>query len=301
MRDVDDPRFFVTIVRSQSLAAAARALDVTPSAVTQRLQSLEAKLGVRLLDRGSRKLRLTDEGELFFVESETLMQRYDALVDAVRSRKSLVRGHLRVLGTLGFGRKYLTPAISQFHSLHEQLDVTLTLSDRWVGNDDAPYDVIVHIGELIDSSQVAYRIAANERFLLASPAYVKRRGPPQSPDELSKHACLVLRENDSDVSLWRFIGARKKEHTVRVHSSLSSNDGDVIKQWAIAGKGIMIRSEWDVADELRSGKLARLLPDWKLPEANVVALVPQRRGMSARSRAFIDFLAEKFQPAPPWR
>jgi DNA-binding transcriptional LysR family regulator len=301
MRDIDDPRFFLNIVRNGSLAGAARVMNVTPSAVTQRLQGLEAKLGVRLLDRGSRKLRLTDEGELFHSESEIITARYDALIDAVRSRRSIVRGHLRVLGTLGFGRKYLAPIIASFHERNPQLEVTLTLSDRWVVSDDAPYDVIVHIGELLDSSQVAFRVATNERFLLVSPAYVKRNGVPDSPSALTRHACLVLRENDEDVTLWRFLGARRKEQTVRVRAVLASNDGGVIKQWALAGRGVMIRSEWDVADELRSGKLVRLLPQWALPEANVVALVPQRRGMSARSRSFIEFLAARFQPEPPWR
>ncbi len=301
MREVDDPRFFIAIVRSGSLAGAARAMEVTPSAVTQRLQSLEAKLGVRLLDRGSRRLRLTDEGELFHAESEVIAQRYDMLIDAMQSRRSIVRGHLRVLGTLGFGRKYLAPAIAEFHEQNPQLEVTLTLSDRWVVNDDAPYDVVVHIGELPDSSQVAFRIAANERFVVSSPAYIKRQGGVESPEALTKHACLVLRENDQDVSLWRFFGVRRKEQTVRVHATLASNDGDVIKQWALAGKGVMIRSAWDVASELRSGKLVRLLPQWKLPDANVVALVPQRRGMTARSRLFIEFLATKFQPKSPWQ
>ncbi len=301
MREVDDPRFFIAIVRSGSLAGAARAMEVTPSAVTQRLQSLEAKLGVRLLDRGSRRLRLTDEGELFHAESEVITQRYDMLIDAMQSRRSIVRGHLRVLGTLGFGRKYLAPAIAAFHEQNPQLEVSLTLSDRWVVNDDAPYDVVVHIGELPDSSQVAFRIAANERFVLASPAYIKRQGGVDTPEALTKHACLVLRENDQDVSLWRFFNARRKEQTVRVHATLASNDGDVIKQWAMAGKGVMIRSAWDVATELRSGKLVRLLPQWKLPDANVVALVPQRRGMAARSRLFIEFLAAKFQPKSPWQ
>jgi DNA-binding transcriptional LysR family regulator len=301
MKEIDDPRFFLAIVRNGSLAAAARALNVTPSAVTQRLQGLESKLGVRLLDRGTRKLQLTGEGELFFSESEIIAERYDQLIDAVQSRRSIVRGHLRVLGTLGFGRRYLATAVAEFHALHAQTEVTLTLSDRWVVNDDAPYDVIIHIGELLDSSKVAFRLAANERFVLASPAYLKRRGTPEAPKDLVDHACLVLRENDQDVTLWRFIGARQREQTVRVNSTLASNDGEVIKQWACAEKGVMIRSEWDVASELKSGRLVRLLPQWKLPDANIVALVPERRGMTARSRAFIEFLASRFQPVPPWR
>ncbi len=301
MREVDDPRFFQTIVAAGGLAAAARAMNVTPSAVTQRLQALELKLGVRLLDRGTRKLRLTDEGELFHAESEKITAQYDALLDALHTRQSIVRGHLRILATLGFGRTHVAPAIADFHTQHPQVGVTLTLSDRWVDFDEAPFDAVIHVGALPDSSQVAFRIAANQRFLVASPGYLRRHGAPKSPGELADHACLVLRENDDDVTLWRFIGARKKEVSVRVRPMLASNDGDVMKQWAIADKGLMIRSEWDVARELRAGSLQAVLPAWRLPPANIVALVPQRRGLSARTRFFIEFLAARFKPEPPWR
>ncbi len=301
MRDIDDPRFFLHIVRGGSLAAAARALNVTPSAVTQRLQTLEAKLGLQLVDRSARKLRLTDEGELFTSESEKILEQYDRMIDALQSRRSLVRGHLRVQGTFGFGRRYLAPALAAFQSEHPQLKITLHLTDRWVETESGGYDVVVHIGELANSSRVAFRIASNERLMLASPAYLKREGMPKSPDDLPVHSCLLLQENDEDVGLWRMQSSRSKTATVRVQASLLSNDGDVIKQWALAGRGIMLRSEWDTASEIAAGKLVRVLPEWRLPEANVYALVPQRKGLSSRAREFIQFLSAQFQPEPPWR
>jgi DNA-binding transcriptional LysR family regulator len=301
MRDIEDPRFFLHIVRNGSLAGAARALNVTPSAVTQRLQTLEAKLGLQLIDRAARRLQLTDEGELYALESEKILGQYDALIDQLQARRSLVRGHLRVRGTFGFGRKYVAPALAEFQREYSQLRVTLNLSDRWVDTDDASFDVVVHVGELADSSRVAFRIAPNERLMLASPAYLKRAGSPKTPADLAQHSCLLLQENDEDVGLWRLQTARGKEETVRVQPSLLSNDGDVIKQWTLAGRGIMLRSEWDTASEVASGKLVRVLPDWRLPDANVYALVPQRKGLSTRARAFINFLSAKFQPKPPWR
>jgi DNA-binding transcriptional LysR family regulator len=301
MRDIDDPRFFLHIVRGGSLAAAARALNVTPSAVTQRLQNLEAKLGLQLVDRAARKLQLTDEGELFATESETILQQYDTMIDALQARRSLVRGHLRVQGTFGFGRKYLAPALAAFQAEHPQLKITLHLTDRWVETESGGYDVVVHIGELANSSRVAFRIAPNERLMLASPAYLKREGAPKSPDDLPLHSCLLLQENDEDVGLWRMQSSRGKSAAVRVQASLLSNDGDVIKQWALAGRGIMLRSEWDTANEIAAGRLVRVLPDWRLPEANVYALVPQRKGLSTRAREFINFLSSQFQPTPPWR
>lgn len=301
MRDIDDPRFFLHIVRGGSLAAAARALNVTPSAVTQRLQHLEAKLGLQLVDRAARKLQLTDEGELFATESEAILQQYDTMIDALQARRSLVRGHLRVQGTFGFGRKYLAPALAAFQAEYPQLKITLHLTDRWVETESGGYDVVVHIGELANSSRVAFRIAPNERLMLASPAYLKREGAPKSPDDLPLHSCLLLQENDEDVGLWRMQSSRGKSAAVRVQASLLSNDGDVIKQWALAGRGIMLRSEWDTANEIAAGRLVRVLPEWRLPEANVYALVPQRKGLSTRAREFINFLSSQFQSTPPWR
>jgi DNA-binding transcriptional LysR family regulator len=301
MRDIDDPRFFIHIVRNGSLAGAARAMNVTPSAVTQRLQNLEGKLGVQLIDRAARKLQLTDEGELYAVEAEKILRQYDALIDTLQTRQSLVRGHLRVQGSFGFGRKYLAPALADFQVQYPQVRVTLNLTDRWVDTEDASYDLVVHVGALADSSRVAFRIAPNDRYMLASPSYLKRSGVPDVPEDLSKHSCLLLQENDEDVGLWRLHAARGKAQTLRVQASLLSNDGDVIKQWSLAGRGIMLRSEWDTAQEIANGKLVRVLPEWKLAEANVYALVPQRKGLSTRARAFINFLSARFDPLPPWR
>lgn len=301
MRETDDPRFFALLLREGSLTGAARQLAVTPSAVTQRLQGLEAKLGVRLLDRSTRRMLLTDEGALYHEHAQTLVRDYDELIDTLRSRKALVRGHLRVQGPLGFGRRYLASIVARFHTAHPQLDIALTLSDRRadVGTAGDAHDLVVHIGELRDSSQVAYPVAPNGRVLCAAPAYLKRAGRPAMPDDLNQHACLVLRENDEDVTMWRFRNGRR-EAAVRVKPVLSSNDGDVIRQWALAGKGVMLRSEWDVADLLRAGKLEALLPAWKPPSANVVALVAERKGMSARVKTFLAFLAAELKP-PPWR
>jgi DNA-binding transcriptional LysR family regulator len=297
MRETDDPRFFALLLREGSLAATARQLGVTPSAVTQRLQGLEAKLGVRLLDRSTRRMLLTDEGALYHEHAQTLVRDYDELIDTLRSRRALVRGRLRVHGPLGFGRRYLAPIVARFHTLHPQLDIALTLSDRRAEGD--VHDLVVHIGALRDSSQVAYPIAPNERVLCAAPAYLRRAGRPAAPDDLNQHACLVLRENDEDVTMWRFRNG-KRDAAVRVKPVLSSNDGDVIKQWALAAKGVMLRSEWDVAELLRAGKLEALLPAWKPPAANVVALVAERKDLSARVKTFLAFLAAECKP-PPWR
>ena len=298
--DITDLRFFVTITESGSLAEAARRLDVTPSAVSQRLRQLESRLGLQLAHRSTRRFVLTEEGELFHAGVAALLEDLDRLVDSLRERSGEVAGTLNVGGPLGFGRNHLAAAIADFHSLHPRLKVSLTLSDVLSAADANRFDMIVHIGSLADSSMVAYPIAPNTRFICAAPAYLAGRPAPREPRELAQHDCIVLRENNEDVTLWRF-RKKRSEVSVRVPAILSSNDGDVARQWALRGKGLFVRSEWDVAESLASGRLVRVLADWTLPDADVVALAPRRAGMSARAKLFLSFLQARFQPLPPWR
>jgi DNA-binding transcriptional LysR family regulator len=298
--DITDLRFFVTITASGSLAEAARRLDVTPSAVSQRLRQLESRLGLQLAHRSTRRFVLTEEGELFRQGVANMVGDLDQLIDSLRERSGEVAGTLNVGGPLGFGRRYLAGAIADFHARHPRLKVSLTLSDVLSVADADRFDMIVHIGTLSDSSMVAYPIAPNSRFVCASPAYLKRHPAPADPKDLAAHDCIVLRENNEDVTLWRF-RKRRGEVAVRVPAVLSSNDGDVVKQWALAGKGLFVRSEWDVADCLAAGTLVRVLADWTLPDADVVAVAGQRAVMSARAKLFLAFLQERFHPKPPWR
>lgn len=298
--DTTDLRFFVTLTESGALAEAARRMDVTASAVSQRLRQLENRLGVQLVQRSTRRFSLTDEGELFYTKALTLLAELDALIDSLRARSGEVAGTLHVRGPLGFGRQHLAGALADFHSQHPKLVVALTLSDVPPAADADRFDLIVHIGDLANSSMVAYPIAPNTRILCASPDYLARHAPPQRPEDLTGHQCLVLRENEEDVSLWRFRKGRT-EAAVRIAPAMSSNDGDVTRQWALTGKGIIMRSEWDVAEHLASGRLVRLLDGWRLPDADIVALIPQRHGVSARVKLFLAFLQARFQPVPPWR
>jgi DNA-binding transcriptional LysR family regulator len=298
--DATDLRFFVAVTEAGSLAEAARRMDVTPSAVSQHLRQLERRLGLHLVHRSTRSFSLTDEGELFYAGALDLLAQFDALAERLRTRSGQVAGKLNVCGPLGFGRHYLAPALADFHTLHPGLSVSLALSDEVPASDAQQFDLVVHIGHLPDSRMVAHPIAPNARFLCASPEYLARRPAPSGPQELAQHDCLVLRENQEDVTLWR-LRRHRKEVSVRVPSALCSNDGEVVKCWALAGKGIMLRSEWDVADHLRDGRLVRVLTDWKLPDADVVALVDHRAGMSARVRMFLAFLQQRFQPKAPWR
>lgn len=298
--DTTDLRFFVTLAESGTLTEAARRMDVTASAISQRLQQLEKRLCVHLIHRSTRRFTLTDEGELFYTKAVTLLSELDALIESLRARSGEVAGTLHVWAPLGFGRKHLAPLLADFHTRHPKLVVSLTLSDVRPSADADRFDLIVHIGELFDSSMIAYPIAPNRRFVCASPAYLQRQGMLQAPEELTRHSCIVLRENEEDVSLWRF---RKEgqEVSVRVTPSLNSNDGEVTSGWALAGKGIILRSEWAIAEYLRSGELVSVLDDWQVSDVDIVALIPQRHGVSARVKLFLALLKERFQPVPPWR
>jgi DNA-binding transcriptional LysR family regulator len=300
MLTLDDIRFFQTLVNAGSMVAAARQLDVTPPAITQRLQQIEARYGIRLVDRSTRSMRLTDEGELLYEKGALICAESDALLDLLAARSGVVTGHLRVSAPSRFGRHHIAPLVAEFHTLYPSLKVSLQLTDSPMLQDAGASDVIFQIGELHDSSLVRYPLAPNNRLLCASPAYLRRKGLPAAPEDLIAHECISLRHNNEDVTLWKFMRGAEARN-VRIDPVLAANDGDVVCQWALQDKGIISRSEWDVAEALKAGRLVHLLPEWELAPANIAALVPQRKGMSARAKAFIAFVIEHFSPTPPWR
>lgn len=306
--DIDDLRFMLELDRHGSLAALARAENITPPAITKRLNQLEARLGLRLALRTTRRLQLTHEGHLLAQHATGVLGQMQAIEEALQARSQVVAGKLKVHGPLGFGRRHLAPLMAQFRERHPNVQAQLYLSDNLmlpqlpVHGRDA-FDLLISIGEIPDSRWVSHRIAPNRRILCAAPAYLKRAGQPAKPADLADHDCLVLRENDEDVTLWRFHGAagRSAPQTVRVQAAMESNDGEVIHQWCLAGKGVMIRSEWDVHDSLADGRLVELLPRHRPAQADIMALVPQSKVASARTRHFIALLKAAFQPHPPWR
>lgn len=300
MISTDDLTFFHMIASSPSLAEAARRLNVTPPAVTQRLRALEAKVGVKLIDRTSRGLSLTDEGELVASEGATIIGAIDDLSERLASRTSQVRGHLRVAAPYGFGRRHVAPIVQQFAVDHPAASATLELSDSPIRQMSESWDIIVHIGALPESDRLVTTLAPNRRILCAAPAYLASAGPLENPMDLAAHRCLALRENNEDVTLWRFSHARHGKMTVRIKPSLSSNDGEIIRDWALAGLGVIVRSEWDVAEDLAAGRLTEVLPHWSLSAADVVALLHARQGRSGRTNAFLQSLRDRLSPAP-WR
>jgi len=297
----EDLRFFNVLAQSTSLAEAARKMDVTPPAVTQRLQALEARIGIRLIDRSGRRMVLTDEGDLVASHGMVVAEAMEALAEALANRKKSVTGHLRITAPHGFGRLHVAPVVDAFAKAHAGVTVTLDLSDHpgahWVESSD----VIVHIGTPPGAqNQIVTTLAPNRRILCASRGYLASAGPIQSPSDLQRHRCLVVRENDEDVTLWRFAHASREPQTVRIRPTMCSNDGAVVREWAVAGQGVAMRSEWNVAADLAAGRLQRVLPRWEVPAADVVAMLGTRFGRSARATAFLAMLRQELTP-PPWR
>jgi DNA-binding transcriptional LysR family regulator len=296
----EDLRFFNVLAKSASLAEAARKMDVTPPAVTQRLSALEARIGIRLIDRSGRKMKLTDEGDLFASHGTMVAEAMEALSEALANRKKAVSGHLRIAAPHGFGRLHVAPVVDAFARQHEGVTVTLDLSDHPGAQLVESNDVIIHIGPPGPMNQIVTTLAPNRRILCASPDYLADAAPVQSPSDLMRHRCLVVRENDEDVTLWRFLHTSREPETVRIRPTMCSNDGAVVREWALAGQGVAIRSEWNVGADLAAGRLKRVLPSWEVPPADVVAMLGARFGRSARTTAFLAMLRQSLSPAP-WR
>lgn len=302
MITTEDLKFVTTIANYRTLADAARALNITPPSVTLRLQNIERKLSVKLIQRPSRVVSLTEEGQLLIDKGLPILQGLDELQEQIAERKEQVSGKLRVLAPLGFGNDYIAPLLGDYRVKHPQLDIELELSDNPNWSAHHKWDIIIYIGALNDSSLKMLTLATNQRYICASKEYVQEMGYPETPKDLLKHRCIALRENNEDVTLWNFTSVFDGKHEViRINPTLASNEGRVIKDWAISGLGVIMRSEWDVQPQLNSGKLIRLLPNYSLPSANIVALLSSpEKERSARISGFITLLRERLTPCP-WK
>lgn len=290
-----DLAFFRLLVKHGSLAATAQEMGVTPSSCSKRLAKLEARLGVRLLQRTTRRIGLTPEGETYLAEGARLLDDMDELEQRVAGAHAQPRGLLRVGATFGFGRRQIAPRVARFAEKYPQVEVQLTLSDRPFNLVEHGYDVVIRFGELPDVRLSARLLAHNHRVLCAAPAYLQAAGEPMAPRDLLQHRCLVLRESDDTFGTWHLYNGAQHQ-SVKVGGPLSSNDGDCVLNWALSGHGILIRSEWDVAPHLRSGRLRLVMPDWQPAPAPIYAVYPTRSQLSAKVRAFVDFLHAELEP-----
>ena len=295
-----DLGFFSTLVYSGSLGAAARELGVTTPAVSKRLAQMEERLGLTLINRTTRRMSLTPEGEVYLEHARRILGDIDDLEHLLWGSRAEPKGLLRVNATLGFGRSRIAPLVSAFVRKHPQIDLQLQLSVSPPPLSDDAYDVCFRFGHPPDSRAIARFIAPNRRIVVAAPTYLKKFGEPRTPADLVKHNCLGIRQGDEAYGLWRFANLRAKSkaeasESVKISGNLTTNDGEIAVNWALDGHGILLRAEWDVARYLRSGRLVQLLQNFSTPDADIYAVYAQRHKSSARVKALIDFVAAAFE------
>jgi DNA-binding transcriptional LysR family regulator len=289
--------FFVAIARSGSLSGAARELGISTAAVSKRLAQLEARLGIALINRTTRRMNLTPEGEVLYEHARRILGDIDDLDQLLSKSKGTPRGLLRVNATLGFGRIHVAPVVGRYAAMHPDVDVQLQLSAHPPPISEDSFDVCVQFGATPDGRVIARRLAPNRRLLCASPKYIATHGMPKTPGELAGHDCIGIRQGDDAYGVWRLTtgrGTKERTESIKVRGNLTTNDGEIAVSWALEGRGIVMRAEWDVQRYLASGRLVAVLPQYRTPEADIYAVYAHRHQLSLRVRSFVDFLSAAF-------
>ncbi len=297
-----DLGFFVSLVNAGSLSGAAREQGISAAAVSRHLSLMESRLGYALLNRTTRHMSLTPEGEMYLDYARKIQSDMDDLADRLLGASAAPQGLLRVNATLGFGRSHIAPLISEFCKKYPKVDVQLQLSVNPPPGVDDAFDVCFRFGNPPDSRSIAKFIAPNRRVLVASPAYLNENGTPLTPVDLKQHNCIGIRQGDEAYGTWRFTpikgkGKKKIDETisVKVRGNLTTNDGGIAVSWALDGHGILLRAEWDVQKYIESGQLVTVLDDFTSPDADIYAVYAERHRTSLRVKTLVEFVAAKFQ------
>ncbi|WP_454878420.1 LysR substrate-binding domain-containing protein [Serratia inhibens] len=293
----DDLAVFLHVVDRHSFSAAARDLQISPKAVSKQIARLEGALGTTLFERNTRNLRITDEGRAIAERARVALSVLDEVKELARGGSRELTGNIRLTAPAPFGRKFVAAAITDFSRLHPRVGFDLRLSDQIQDLYSGDLDLAIRMGELADSRLLARRVADNRRILVASPAYIKAHGSPQSPEALKNHNCLVFAYPGLLQNTWR-IQKNGLEEAIVIDGTLSSDNGDVLHEWCLTGLGISLRETWDVHEELRSGHLIRVLVDWEGVASKISLVRARREPVPHRLTAFSDFLLERWRLAP---
>ena len=291
---------FAKVVETGSFARAADRLDLSVSAVSRQVADLEAHLGVRLLNRTTRRLSLTESGQAFYERCVQLLADLEEAEESVTASAALPRGTLRLTASISFGIGYLAPALAEFGARHPQLRFDVELSDRAVDLVDEGIDLAIRIGDIGSQAVIARRIGVAQLICCAAPSYLARRSQPRTPDDLREHACLTY-AYASGGNLWPFADAQGGVRKIEVGGGAHANNGAMLAALAVAGAGITQAPDFIVAPDVRAGRLVALLADYASPAIPINAVYPSRRHLSAKVRAFVDYLVARFADNPEWR
>ncbi|PWC89353.1 LysR family transcriptional regulator [Azospirillum sp. TSH100] len=288
--DINELRTFVRIAAAGSLSAAGREMNLALSVVSKRLASLERRTDTRLVARSTRRLALTEEGQRLYRHAQRILAEIAEAEEVLSHGRVEPQGILRVGAPAALGRMHVGPVCRELVEAHPRISVDLCLTDRMMDLIDEGMDVVVRIGAPKESTLVMRRLADNHRIVVGAPAYLDRRGWPVSPEELEDHDCIQYRGTGGR---WRLIGPGGAVAEVDTASRLRSDNGDIAQDWALAGCGLIWKSQIDVQDDLAAGRLRRVLPDWHGAPAPVCALFPSQRQLPTRVRLFLDTMARR--------
>jgi DNA-binding transcriptional LysR family regulator len=299
MKPILDMEIFVRVVDEGSLSAAGRHLRISAAVVSSRIARLEARLQTTLLNRSTRYLQATEEGLVYYEHCRRILEDIAQVESTLAARRQRPSGMLSVTAPSGFGRLHVAPLLPRLSAQYPDLSVHLHLTDQLVTFAEDGVDVAIRIGELRDSSLKVRKLAPNRRVICASPDYLARRGEPQRPADLLAHDCLLLRFPGSQQFQWSFETAEGLI-TIPVSGPLDSNNGEVLRGWALDGHGLVMKSLWEVGEDIAAGRLKPVLQGYALRESGIYAVFPNKRFFPSKVRVFIDFLLEQYSPIPPW-
>lgn len=289
---------FAAVVEQGGFTAAAEALRQSRAMVSKHVQDLEAHLGARLLNRTTRRVSLTEAGQVFFERTARLLAELEETEAAVGALQATPRGRLRINAALTFGVLHLSPAVAEYMTAYPEVSVELTLNDRFIDLVEEGYDLAIRIARLADSNLIARRLAPCRAVICAAPEYLKRHGCPRQPQDLVGHNCLGYSYAQPREE-WTFDGPGGPA-SVRVRGTLESNNGDALRAAALLGLGIIRTPTFIVGAELRNGTLVPLMPEYRMAEIGIYAVYPHSRHLSAKVRSFVDFLLPRYGEYPPW-
>lgn len=289
---LDDLRLFCVVVRNRSFAETARELGISKAVVSKRIALLEDAVQERLFHRTTRNVSLTAQGEIVHQWAQRILEDVDLMGEAISREKAAPSGLLRICSSTGFGRSRLAPALSEMARQFPQLEIQVELLDRPVDLVDEGFQLDIRIGQVREGNVIKRRIARNRRVLCAAPAYLERFGVPRCLEDLKAHRCIPIRERDQDFGRWELEGPDGLA-AIKVSGPLSANNGEIVRQWAIDGHGIILRSTWDISREIEAGTLVPVLPQYFQP-ADVWAVYPSRLSVSAKLKVCVEFLEQWF-------
>jgi DNA-binding transcriptional LysR family regulator len=291
---------FVSVATRGSLSAAAQAEGVAPAIIGRRINALEARLGVKLLVRTTRRITLTFEGSAFLEDCQRVLNDFANAEASVSLGGVKASGHVRITAPAGFGRRHVAPLIGPFVATNKDVSVSLELSDRLADIVNDGFDLAIRIGQLDDSSLVGVTLAQNHRVVVASPSYLQAHGAPRVPEDLAHHNCLAFGNYGNQSRGW-LLQVDGRPVPVRVGGNMECNDGAVLHEWALAGYGLAWRSMWEVSEDLKAGRLRTVLDEHATPVNAIHAVYPQRRHLPLRVRMFIDFLRTTYGEPKYWK